>query len=104
MRPVTKAIALIVHLSLARSISAFAQASGSSAELRGQVVDSSGAVIHGAAITIIDLAKGSTRSTTTDAEGNYAFIGLLPINRRNFLDYALLTPGVADADNIADDR
>jgi hypothetical protein len=26
----------------------------------------------------------------------------LPINRRNFLDYALLTPGVVDADNIAD--
>ncbi|HEU0178111.1 MAG TPA: TonB-dependent receptor, partial [Blastocatellia bacterium] len=29
-------------------------------------------------------------------------ISNLPINRRNFLDYALLTPGVTDADNIAD--
>jgi Carboxypeptidase regulatory-like domain/TonB dependent receptor len=158
---------------LTGGITAFAQASGSTAELRGQVLDSIGAVIQGATITITDLAKGSTRSNTTDAEGNYAFIGLLPsnyeikvsaegfapttgkvaltvgqqanipfklaagvvevnieiaaggevvdtnrteqssmvdakqisnlpINRRNFLDYALLTPGVADADNIAD--
>src|SRR5919109_2795348 len=173
MRPVTKTIVLIVLLMLTGSISAFAQASGSTAELRGQVVDSTGAAIKGAAITITDLAKGSTRSTTTDGEGNYAFVGLLPsnyeiqvsangfatstgkvaltvgqqanipfklaagavaanveifaggvivdinrteqsssvnakqisnlpINRRNFLDYALLTPGVADADNIAD--
>jgi Carboxypeptidase regulatory-like domain len=173
VRPVTKTIVLIVLLMLTGSISAFAQASGSSAELRGQVVDITGSAIKGAAITITDLAKGSTRSTTTDGEGNYAFVGLLPsnyeikvsangfatstgkvaltvgqqanisfklaagrveanveivaggeivdtnrteqsstvdakqisnlpINRRNFLDYALLTPGVADADNIAD--
>ena len=26
----------------------------------------------------------------------------LPINRRNFLDFALLTPGVSDADNVND--
>jgi Carboxypeptidase regulatory-like domain len=173
MKPVIKTIVKIVLLMLTVSISAFAQASGSSAELRGQVVDSTGAAIKSAAITITDLAKGSTRSTTTDGEGNYAFVDLLPsnyeikvsangfatstgkvaltvgqqanipfrlaagavevnveivsggeiadtyrteqsstvdakqisnlpINRRNFLDYALLTPGVADADNIAD--
>jgi len=166
-------IAMIVPLMLTGAISAFAQASGSTAELRGQIVDSTGAVIPGATITITDLAKGSTRSTITDVDGNYAFFGLLPsayeikvsakgfaasagkisltvgqqanipfkltagpvevnveivaggevvdtnrteqsstvdakqisnlpINRRNFLDYALLTPGVTDADNIAD--
>jgi Carboxypeptidase regulatory-like domain len=80
VRPVTRAIATIVLLSLAGSTSAFAQASSSSAVLRGQIVDSIGAAIQGATITITDLAKGSTRSTTTDAEGNYAFIGLLPDN------------------------
>jgi hypothetical protein len=38
------------------------------------------------------------QSSTVDAKQ----ISNLPINRRSFLDYALLTPGVADADNIAD--
>ncbi|MCI0663681.1 MAG: TonB-dependent receptor [Acidobacteria bacterium] len=173
MRQSLKMIAMIVLLMLTGAISAFAQASGSTAELRGQIVDSTGAVIPGASITITDVSKGSTRSTITDVDGNYAFIGLLPsnyeikvsakgfaasagklsltvgqqanipfkltagpvevnveifaggevvdtnrteqsstvdakqisnlpINRRNFLDYALLTPGVTDADNIAD--
>ncbi|HXG64734.1 MAG TPA: carboxypeptidase regulatory-like domain-containing protein, partial [Blastocatellia bacterium] len=31
-----------------------------------------------------------------------ALIDNLPINRRNYLDFALLTPGVADSDNIND--
>src|SRR5262252_7320146 len=152
---------------------ALAQASSSTAELRGQVTDANGAVITNARLTLTDVVKGSSRSATSDSEGNYVFLGLLPssydlkveaegfgatttrleltvgqqanipfklaagkveiqvdvaagaevvetgrseqastvdarqitnlpINRRNFLDYALLTPGVADADNIAD--
>jgi hypothetical protein len=40
----------------------------------------------------------SEQSNTVEARQ----INNLPINRRNFLDYALLTPGVVDADNIAD--
>jgi len=173
MRQSIKLIAVIVLLLLAGMISAFAQASGSTAEIRGIIFDNTGAVIPGAMITITDVAKGSIRSTISDVDGNYAFIGLLPsvydikvsakgfspttgkvaltvgqqanlsfkvppgpveakvdivagsevvdttrteqsstvdakqisnlpINRRNFLDYALLTPGVTDADNIAD--
>ncbi len=153
---------------------AFSQASSSTAELRGQVTDSAGAVVPNATVTITDTGKGTTRTTTTDAEGNYVFLNLLPsayelkieaaggfapgttrveltvgqqanipvqlgaggltesvevvaggevvetdrtqqssvvdvrqitnlpISRRNYLDYALLTPGVSDADNIAD--
>jgi len=155
------------------SVSALAQASGSTAELRGDVTDQNGAAIAGARISVIDLAKGVTRGGVTDGQGAYVFVGLLPgsyeikveaqgftassvkveltggqqatipfrltaaglevrveivaggevvepsrteqssvidnrqivnlpINRRNFLDYALLTPGVADSDNIAD--
>src|SRR5262249_11320078 len=38
------------------------------------------------------------QASTVDAKQ----ITNLPINRRSFLDYALLTPGVTDADNIAD--
>lgn len=152
---------------------AYTQASGSNAELRGQVVDQTGAVVPGAKVTLTDIGKGTSRTTTTDGEGNYTFLNLLPsayelkveaqgfqssstrveltvgqqaripvrlgaaelqaevqivagaevvevarseqssvidarqivnlpISRRNYLDYALLTPGVNDSDNIAD--
>jgi len=158
---------------IAGATAAFAQASSSTAELRGQVTDANGAAIPNAKLTLTDVVKGASRAATSDGEGNYVFLGLLPgsydlkieaqgfaasatrleltvgqqanipiklgagkveirvyveagaevvetarteqastvdtkqitnlpINRRNFLDYALLTPGVADADNIAD--
>jgi hypothetical protein len=162
-------------LALSAGVSpAFSQASSSTAELRGQVTDSSGAAVPNAAVTVTDLGKGTSRTTNTDGEGNYVFLNLLPstyelkvaasggfapgstrveltvgqqanipvqlsargvqetvdvvaggevvdtdrtqqstvigvnqitnlpISRRNYLDYALLTPGVSDADNIAD--
>ncbi|HKQ78260.1 MAG TPA: carboxypeptidase regulatory-like domain-containing protein [Blastocatellia bacterium] len=152
---------------------AFAQASSSTAELRGQVADSNGAAIPNAKLTLTDVIKGASRTATSDGEGNYVFLGLLPssyelkveaqgfgasstrldltvgqqanipiklaagklevqvdvvggaevvetnrteqastvdarqitnlpINRRSFLDYALLTPGVTSAENITD--
>jgi len=152
---------------------AFAQASSSTAELRGQVTDTNGAAIANAKLTLTDVVKGTSRQGASDSDGSYFFLGLLPssydlkieapgfgatttrveltvgqqanipiklaagkvevqvdvvagaevvetsraeqsstvdakqisnlpINRRNFLDYALLTPGVTDADNIAD--
>lgn len=154
--------------------SASAQASAN-AELRGVVTDSNGAVVSGATVTATDNNKGTTRTVTSDADGNYVILSLppstytvkveaanfasstinnvllevgqqsaldvkltvgavgaivdvlageqqlvdtertqqssvissrqlnnLPINRRNFLDFALLTPGVTDADNIND--
>ncbi len=165
---------VVLCLALAASANvAWAQASGSTAELRGQVADANGAAIPNAKLTLTDTAKGTARTGVSDAAGAYAFIGLLPsvyelkveaanftsgltrleltvgqlgvadvtlkaggvteqievvagtevvetarteqsavidnkqianlpINRRNFLDYALLTPGVVDADNIAD--
>nr|MBA3767144.1 carboxypeptidase regulatory-like domain-containing protein [Acidobacteriota bacterium] len=154
---------------------AFSQASSSTAELRGLVTDSTGAVILNATVTLTDTGKGTSRTATTDDEGNYIFLAVppsdyelkveaagrgfaasstrvtltvgqrsdipvqlsatgvteavnviagaevvetdrtqqssvineqqitnLPISRRNYLDYALLTPGVTDSDNIAD--
>ncbi|MCI0337364.1 MAG: carboxypeptidase regulatory-like domain-containing protein, partial [Acidobacteria bacterium] len=173
MRHTVKLIVTIILLMVAGTITAFAQASGSTAELRGLVTDTNGAVIPGAKITLTDVAKGLSRTATTDGDGNYTFIGLLPsaynlkveakgfasttakveftvgqqanisfklaagtvevsvevvaggevvdtnrteqsstvdakqitnlpINRRSFLDYALLTPGVTDTDSIAD--
>jgi hypothetical protein len=165
--------AIMAILLMASAVIAFGQASGSLAELRGQVTDATGAAIPGAKVTLVDITKGATRTAVTDAEGSYLFLGLaparydlkveaqgfaegtarleltvgqqanipfalgagkvevkvdivagaevvetqrteqssvvdgrqivnLPINRRSFLDYALLTPGVSDADNIAD--
>jgi outer membrane receptor protein involved in Fe transport len=160
-------------MTVAGRTTTFAQASSSTAELRGQVTDANGATIPNAKLTLTDVVKGTSRTGASDGEGNYAFLGLLPssydlkveaqgfgatttrldltvgqqanipiklaagkveiqvdvvagaevvetsrteqastvdtkqianlpINRRSFLDYALLTPGVTDADNIAD--
>lgn len=145
------------------------------ADLRGVVTDANGAGVAGATVTATDDRKGTTRTVTTDDEGNYVILALspsvytikvtangfsgktinnvtlevgqqsalnvdlavggvdavvnvaageqelvdtertqqstvissrqlnnLPINRRNFLDFALLTPGVTDADNVND--
>ncbi|MGI8786248.1 MAG: carboxypeptidase regulatory-like domain-containing protein [Pyrinomonadaceae bacterium] len=145
------------------------------AELRGIVTDVNGAAVSGATVTAVDSGKGTSRTVTSDSNGNYVILSLLPstytvkveasgfapntinnvllevgqqsaldvkltvgsvgatvdvvageqqlvdtertqqstiisarqlnnlpINRRNFLDFALLTPGVIDADNIND--
>jgi len=152
-----------------------AQASSSLAELRGQVTDSTGAVIPNATVTLSDTARGTSRTATTDENGEYIFLAIpptdyelkveasggsfvanttrvtltigqqanipvqlsatgvtatvdvvsgeeiietertqqstvvtpreiltLPLSRRNYLDLALLTPGVSDSDNISD--
>jgi hypothetical protein len=172
-----KKLATIFWLGLFLTLSAaitFAQATAN-AELRGNVTDANGAAVGGATVTATDNAKGTTRTVTSDADGNYVILSLppstytvkveaanfasstinnvllevgqqsaldvkltvgavgavvdvlagdqqlvdtertqqstvisarqlnnLPINRRNFLDFALLTPGVTDADNIND--
>jgi hypothetical protein len=54
----------------------------------------------------IDVVAGG-EVVDTDRTQQSSVIGVnqitnLPISRRNYLDYALLTPGVSDADNIAD--
>jgi hypothetical protein len=171
MRKMT--LLLIISL-LVRVDAVFPQASVSTAELRGQITDQSGAAVAGATITITDVGKGTSRSVTSDENGNYTFLSLppstynlkveasgfapktlnnlkldvgqtatapvqlnvggvsaevnvaagnevidvertqqssvinerfinnLPINRRNYLDFALLTPGVSDSDSIND--
>jgi hypothetical protein len=162
-------LALTVRVDLA-----FAQASASTGELRGHVTDQNGAVVAGATLTITDEGKGTSRTVTTDENGNFIVLSLppstykvrveaagfasknitgvkldvgqvlvlpiplavgtvevaidisagaevvevertqqssvisdrqitaLPINRRNYLDFVLLTPGVTDSDNISD--
>ena len=166
---------LVLSLFAFGTISARAQASSSTSELRGQVTDANGAAIPGATVSLTDAARGTTRTATTDENGQYTFLVVppsnyelkveaaggnfaantkniqltvgqqanipiqltatgvavnvdvfadsnvveiektqqsavlgareileLPISRRNYLDLALLTPGVSDSDNIAD--
>lgn len=174
MRTVNKCILLTLIALLVRVDLVFAQASVSTAEVRGQITDTQGAAVAGATITITDVTKGTSRTVTADENGNYVILSLLPstynvkveasgfaaktitnlklevgqvaslpveltaggvaaeinvtasneaievertqqssvineraianlpINRRNYLDFALLTPGVTDSDSIND--
>jgi outer membrane receptor protein involved in Fe transport len=48
------------------------------AQLNGTVHDPSGAVVPGSTVTAADASKGFSRSTTSDASGNYQFLLLPP--------------------------
>lgn len=175
MRSLTKIFLALLFVLAVGVPQGMSQASSSTAELRGQVTDQAGALVPNATVTITDIAKGTSRTTQTDPDGNFVFLNLLPssyelkvsaasggfapgstrveltvgqqanipiklglqgieeiidvvaggevvdtdrtqqssviginqitnlpISRRNYLDYALLTPGVSDADQIAD--
>jgi hypothetical protein len=60
---------------LAASVSLFSQAAVGT--ILGGVFDSSGGAIAGAQVTIIDVARGTTRTLTTDAAGEYTAPSLL---------------------------
>jgi hypothetical protein len=153
----------------------FAQATSTSGDIRGQILDPSGNPIVGAKVTALNEGKGSQRSSTTGEEGRFSITSLppgqyklrteapgfttktvdkielrvgdvfsmliqvsvsvveteivvtasaegvevertqqaatveqarinnLPINRRNYLDFALLTPGVVETTSLVDD-
>ncbi len=56
---------------------------------------------------VVDVTAGEQQLVDTERTQQSTVISArqlnnLPINRRNFLDFALLTPGVADADNVND--
>jgi hypothetical protein len=157
------------------AVCAYSQSVSSTADLRGVVADTNGAVVPRATVTLTDAARGASRTVVTDETGQYSFVALppgdyelrveaaaanfapaslritlsvgqqanlpmqltaqgieatvaivegsevvetartqqssvisnkqiteLPLSRRNYLDFALLTPGVTDSDNIAD--
>ena len=44
--------------------------------IRGSVTDASGAVVANASVTILDVATGETRHTTTNSRGEYQMFGL----------------------------
>ena len=72
-------LGLFVCLLLSVAISASAQVS-SSATLRGTVKDPNGAVVAKAVVTLISDRTQSTRKSTTNSDGNYAFVAVDPGN------------------------
>ncbi|HEU0049569.1 MAG TPA: carboxypeptidase-like regulatory domain-containing protein, partial [Nitrososphaera sp.] len=66
---------LIAVFSLAGTQFLFAQGTDLGT-IRGTVTDSSGAVVPNAKVTVTDLGTGSTRETTTNAQGDYQIFGL----------------------------
>ena len=69
-----KTYVLIVIATLL-SLNAFAQTGG---QITGLVTDSSGAVVAGAEITVVNPETNFTRSSTTNSTGNYTFPVLQP--------------------------
>jgi hypothetical protein len=51
---------------------------GSTASLRGNIQDSSGGVVPGATVTLINTGTKATQSTVTDARGQYLFAAVFP--------------------------
>ena len=59
-------VVLITH-----PVEAFPAQVGSTGTVTGQVVDTSGAVVPGAKVTVTNDSSGQSTTTTTDAEGNF---------------------------------
>ena len=58
------------------SLSAFSQAS--QGNIQGTVFDQTGGVIPGAAVTVLDVARGVSRPLTTDNAGQYVAVNVTP--------------------------
>jgi hypothetical protein len=63
---------------LVTATTAFGQASGTTATIRGTVEDSSGGVLPGATVTLTNVGTKAVRTATTDERGGYFFSGLFP--------------------------
>jgi hypothetical protein len=57
---------------------AFAQGVGASGDIKGTVTDPTGAIIANGTVTATEIEKGIKHTVTTDSEGAYRFVGLLP--------------------------
>ncbi|MEO6656046.1 MAG: carboxypeptidase-like regulatory domain-containing protein, partial [Pyrinomonadaceae bacterium] len=72
-----KTLFLSIFCILIGTFAAMSQATATS-ELRGNVTDQNGAAVSGATVTATDTAKGTTRTVTTNADGNYVLLSLSP--------------------------
>lgn len=74
----TAKFAVLLAATLVFAASAIGQSQANAADLSGTVTDPSGAVVAGATITAKGSGTGIVRTATSNAEGNYRFIGLPP--------------------------
>src|ERR1700686_1668019 len=68
---------LVAALSLCLAVAGLAQSTNSS-DLRGTVTDSTGAVIPGATVTIVNTETGVTTGLTTNSSGIYDSVSIRP--------------------------
>jgi len=66
----------VVCAALLASVAAHPQ--GSSGRILGVVTDQSGGNVAGASVTITDVARGVSQTLTTDSDGAYVALNLLP--------------------------
>ena len=74
-----KKISYLIFTSLLLSgfyLTSLAQQSITSATLSGRVVDTNGAAVHGASVSIINLDRNQSATTSSDSEGDFRFIYL----------------------------
>ncbi len=69
------------------SLLLFASGQSTGGRILGRVVDSTGAVVTGAQITLVNEATGVSRDTKTDQSGDYNFVEVVPGNYR--VEYTL---------------
>ena len=78
-RLVASAIAFVLLLILASAKPCLAQ-NASAGDIRGTVVDQSGAVVPGATVTVLDTLTGVTNTFVTNGAGIYDTVSILPGN------------------------
>src|SRR5215470_620099 len=69
---------ILVLLLLSTAANVFPQSQTSSGDIKGTVTDSTGAVLPGATVTVVNIDTGVERSAISDSTGNYRFFLLPP--------------------------
>ena len=78
MRQSTLRFMAALALTCAATVFAFGQADVSSATAKGTVTDQQGAAVAGASVTAKNLEQGTTRSDTTNSDGEFQILALRP--------------------------
>src|SRR5688500_7384944 len=75
---ITRRLACLFALSFIIGFAGIANAQVTTGTISGSVVDPSGAVVQGATVTATKVDTNSSRSTSSDSDGHFAFTLLPP--------------------------